>query len=176
MHTNTKHRYGFIDSPYIRSTAPAPPNPKIAPKRVATALFLQSQEPRRRTLKQLRLSPSAPEMLRSPANPKQIREKEDLRARKWRQMAIVRTLPDGSPEAGKGGGVEWDFPVKDPKLIRRTWKGIPDCWRGAAWHAFLTASSKARNIGQTDGELIAVYHVRGAPVSSILTPYLCYHL
>ncbi|TGZ81756.1 RabGAP/TBC [Ascodesmis nigricans] len=97
-------------------------------------------------------------MLRTPANPRLLREKEDLRARKWRQMAIRRTKPDGTPETGKGGGAEWDFPVKDPKLIRRTWKGIPDCWRGAAWHAFLTASSKARGIGQSDNTLASVYH------------------
>lgn len=154
-------RYGFIDSPYIRSSAPAPPDQKTAPKRVATALFLQSQDaPRRRALKHLRMSPSAPEMLLSPVNPHLLREKEDSRARKWRQMAKRKVADQGPPGSiGKGAGIEWDFDTKSPKLIRRTWKGIPDCWRGAAWHAFLSTSREQRGIGQPDCELRPIYHV-----------------
>lgn len=47
----------------------------------------------------------------------------------------------------------------DAKLISRTWKGIPDCWRAAAWHAFLTASAKRRGIGKSDTELVTIYTV-----------------
>jgi len=61
-------------------------------------------------------------------------------------------------QSGKGGGVEWNFATKDSKLISRTCKGIPDCWRGAAWHAFLTASAKTRGIGKTDVVLVNTYH------------------
>lgn len=105
-------------------------------------------------------------MLLSPANPQQLREKEDSRARKWRAMAKRKPINPQNPGAppgtantiGKGGGIEWNFDAKSPKLIRRTWKGIPDCWRGAAWHSFLNTSHEQRGIGQPDGELREIYH------------------
>ncbi|KAI5797704.1 rab-GTPase-TBC domain-containing protein [Geopyxis carbonaria] len=130
----------------------------MAPRRVATALFVQSQQPRKRALKHLRLSSSAPEMLQSPTHPKQIREKEDTRSRKWREMAVLKNMTERGIDNCRGGGVEWSFMVKDPKLISRTWKGIPDCWRGAAWHAFLTASAKTRGIGKPDTDLVTIYY------------------
>lgn len=151
--------YGFINPIYISSSAPTPSGAK-APKRVATALFAETtQEPRKRTLRRLRLSPSAPEMLRMPTNQKQLREKEDVRSRKWKAMAIPQT----KSESGKGRGIEWTFHTKDHRLIKRVWKGIPDCWRGAAWHAFMTASAKTRGVGQSDAELVTKYYVRNPP-------------
>jgi hypothetical protein len=151
-------RYGFINATYINSTAQTPENAKGTPKRVATTLFRASQEPRKRpALKTLRLSPSAPEMLKSPLPEMTVimRDKENTRSRKWKEMAVrsSRFAP------GTGTGMEWSFVTTDSKLISRTWKGIPDCWRGAAWHAFLSASAEARQIGKSDAELISIYNV-----------------
>lgn len=100
-------------------------------------------------------------MLRSPlpGASAALREKEHTRAKKWRDMAVVRKRSERGDEAGKGGGCEWAFVTRDPKLVSRTWKGIPDCWRAAAWHAFLTASAKRRGIGRGDAELIEIYAV-----------------
>lgn len=101
-------------------------------------------------------------MLRSPlpGASAALREKEHTRAKKWRDMAVVRKRSERGDEAGRGGGCEWAFVTRDPKLVSRTWKGIPDCWRAAAWHAFLTASAKRRGIGRGDAELIEIYAVR----------------
>ena len=81
-----------------------------------------------------------------------MRRKELEREEKWRKMAkVVR----GNKA---GGGMEFEFDTKSPKLISRTWKGIPDRWRATAWHAFLTASAKKRRDTQpTDAELMACF-------------------
>jgi hypothetical protein len=66
------------------------------------------------------------------------RRKEVEREEKWRKMA--RSSP-ASPSS-LGGGMTFTFDTTSPKLIERTWKGIPDKWRATAWHAFLSASAK----------------------------------
>jgi hypothetical protein len=53
--------------------------------------------------------------------------------------------------------MEFTFNINDPKLIERTWKGIPDKWRATAWHAFLSASAKKRKDSLSDEELIAAF-------------------
>ncbi|KAF8455264.1 rab-GTPase-TBC domain-containing protein [Kalaharituber pfeilii] len=108
-------------------------------------------------------------MLQSPAvwHKDEIKEKEVERAKKWKAMAMSMT--DGTKTSrwkrGKsaeklteGPGGQWKFATKDPKLISRTWKGIPDCWRAAAWHAFLTSSAEKRGNCLPDDELKAIYH------------------
>lgn len=45
------------------------------------------------------------------------------------------------------------------QLISRTWKGIPDCWRAAAWHAFLTSSAEKKGDCLSDEELRIIYQV-----------------
>ncbi|KAI9771984.1 MAG: hypothetical protein M1839_002577 [Geoglossum umbratile] len=82
----------------------------------------------------------------------EMRTREWKRAEKWRRMAkLVNT--------GKNGqGMEFDFDTKDPKLVSRTWKGIPDCWRATAWHAFLTASAKRRGGCLPDDEIVARFY------------------
>jgi hypothetical protein len=56
------------------------------------------------------------------------------------------------------GGMMFEFDVKDPKVISRTWKGIPDRWRATAWYAFLAASAKASKDCPTDEELVASFY------------------
>ncbi|KAF7506127.1 hypothetical protein GJ744_012191 [Endocarpon pusillum] len=81
-----------------------------------------------------------------------MRRKEIERDEKWRKMAkVVSKTPDG-------GGTRFEFDTHSPKLIERTWKGIPDRWRATAWHAFLSASAKKRKESLSDEELIAIFH------------------
>ena len=75
-------------------------------------------------------------------------ERED----KWRKMAKV------VKNTQLGGGMVFEFDTKSPKLIDRTWKGIPDRWRATAWHAFLSASAKKRKGSATDDELITIFN------------------
>ncbi|OTB04320.1 hypothetical protein M426DRAFT_58747 [Hypoxylon sp. CI-4A] len=79
--------------------------------------------------------------------------KETQRAEKWRRMAkIIKPGADGQ-------GMVFEFDLKHPKLVKRTWKGIPDCWRAAAWYSFLTSSAKASNEPfATDEQITADFH------------------
>lgn len=54
--------------------------------------------------------------------------------------------------------MEIEFDVKHPKLVERTWKGIPDRWRSAAWYSFLATSARNANSADTDQGLFANYH------------------
>lgn len=80
------------------------------------------------------------------------KKKEWEREDKWRKMARLTSKPKD------GSGMTFDFDVASPKLIERTWKGIPDRWRATAWHAFLSASAKKRNDCPTDEELIRTFN------------------
>ena len=81
-----------------------------------------------------------------------LKRKEWEREEKWRKMAqVVKRSPDG-------GGMVFEFDTRSPKLIERTWKGIPDRWRATAWHAFLTSSAKRRGGLPSDDELVAAFH------------------
>ena len=83
-----------------------------------------------------------------------MRRKEIEREEKWRKMArVVSKRPDG-------GGTQFDFDTRSPKLIERTWKGIPDRWRATAWHAFLSASAKKTHDSLSDEELIEIFNER----------------
>ena len=79
------------------------------------------------------------------------RRKEIERQEKWRKMAIPVTSDT------HGGGMDFKFDTSDPKLVERTWKGIPDKWRATAWHAFLSASAKKRKDSLSDEELVAAF-------------------
>ena len=80
------------------------------------------------------------------------KRKEWERAEKWRKMAKV------SKKGKDGEGMEFEFDARNPKLIERTWKGIPDRWRAAAWYSFLATS--ARNMGskEEDKDLFLEFH------------------
>lgn len=81
-----------------------------------------------------------------------LKQKEWERAEKWRKMArVVKKGKDGE-------GMEFEFDTKNPKLIDRTWKGIPDRWRGAAWYSFLATSAKADKDAPTEEHLLAEFH------------------
>ncbi|KAI8624053.1 rab-GTPase-TBC domain-containing protein [Xylariaceae sp. FL1651] len=83
----------------------------------------------------------------------ELKRKEAKRSEKWRKMAKV--VKPGS----EGQGTVFHFDMKHPKLVSRTWKGIPDCWRSAAWYSFLATSAKADLINYvTDEELKANFH------------------
>lgn len=79
------------------------------------------------------------------------RRKEIEREEKWRRMAIPASTNQ------HGGGMAFTFNINDPKLIERTWKGIPDKWRATAWHAFLSSSAKKRKDSLSDEDLIVAF-------------------
>ncbi|KAK4111235.1 RabGAP/TBC [Canariomyces notabilis] len=87
------------------------------------------------------------------------KRKEAERSEKWRKMATVVKAEKGAQSLGQaqGQGMSYEFDTKSTKLIERTWKGIPDCWRSAAWYSFLASSAKAWNSSETDERLIAEF-------------------
>ena len=88
-----------------------------------------------------------------------LKKKEWEREDKWRKMAKVTKSKDGR-------GMGFEFDTASPKVIERTWKGIPDSWRATAWHAFLSASAKKHKNSPSDEELIEVFNrlqVKGSP-------------
>ncbi|KUI67201.1 hypothetical protein VM1G_03400 [Cytospora mali] len=109
---------------------------------------------------------------------KAAQEKEVRRTEKWRRMAKIITRGiDGNGvkfavediakvKRGKEGeqvhfeilGMDIEFDTKNPKLVERAWKGIPDCWRASAWYSFLSASAKEANSNTTEEQLFAAFH------------------
>lgn len=86
-----------------------------------------------------------------PKTENRARIKENKREEKWRKMA--RLVSNQS-----GGGMIFEFDTNDPKLISRTWKGIPDRWRATAWYAFLSSNAKRVGNELADNELVHLYH------------------
>lgn len=80
-----------------------------------------------------------------------LKQKEWERAEKWRRMAKV------IKKGNDGEGMEFEFDPKNPKLVDRTWKGIPDCWRGAAWYSFLASSARADPSAPSEEQLVAEF-------------------
>ncbi|KPM45023.1 hypothetical protein AK830_g1562 [Neonectria ditissima] len=81
-----------------------------------------------------------------------MKKKEVERSEKWRRMA------KSVHRDGEGQGMGFEFDVHNPKLIERTWKGIPDRWRGAAWWSFLATSAKNNDDSATEEEIIIDFH------------------
>lgn len=87
-----------------------------------------------------------------------LKRKEAGRSEKWLRMAKI--------ERGGGGGTDYVFDPRHPKLVERTWKGIPDCWRAAAWYSFLASSARQSHGTEAadepplddDAALIAAFH------------------
>jgi hypothetical protein len=81
-----------------------------------------------------------------------MKKKESERTEKWRKMAkVVKTGKDGE-------GMQFEFDARNPKLIERTWKGIPDRWRAAAWHSFLSSSAKKRKDSRSDEDIVQAFN------------------
>lgn len=109
---------------------------------------------------------------------KAAQEKEVRRTEKWRRMAKIITKGTDANgvkfavediakvKRGKDGeqghfeiqGMDIEFDTKNPKLVERTWKGIPDCWRASAWYSFLSASAKDAKSNVTEEQLFADFH------------------
>ncbi|RKF65028.1 hypothetical protein OnM2_013001 [Erysiphe neolycopersici] len=79
-----------------------------------------------------------------------LKKKEWKRAEKWRKMAKI--IIPGSE------GMKYEFDTKSTKLIQRTWKGIPDRWRAAAWYSFLRSSSKKQINSISETDIINSFH------------------
>lgn len=87
------------------------------------------------------------------------------REQKWRKMgalsggAMTGAVP-GKPVQIKEASYKFD--VREPKLISRTWKGIPDSMRSQAWYSFLeTAAAQHKSSSgkeHIDEWLIARFH------------------
>ncbi|KAK7208886.1 hypothetical protein V2G26_016064 [Clonostachys chloroleuca] len=81
-----------------------------------------------------------------------LKRKEWERSEKWRKMA--KNVRKGA----RGEGTEFEFDVKNPKLIERTWKGIPDRWRAAAWWSFLASSAQNDTESPSEEDIIKAFH------------------
>ncbi|RKF80404.1 putative tbc domain-containing protein [Golovinomyces cichoracearum] len=81
-----------------------------------------------------------------------IKRKEWRRVEKWKKMAKIITPAPG------GEGMKFEFDAKSAKLAQRTWKGIPDRWRAAAWYSFLRTSAKNQNISTSESEIISCFY------------------
>ncbi|KAI1617225.1 rab-GTPase-TBC domain-containing protein [Exophiala viscosa] len=125
--------------------------------------------------KDRRLMDSAMDMLTLPRSARSVvedghvhiddaraRRKELEREEKWRKMA--REKPPATdpktrlPVVGGGSDTGYTFDTSSPKLIERTWKGIPDKWRATAWHSFLSTSASRRKDCLSDAQLVELFH------------------
>ncbi|KAJ5104139.1 hypothetical protein N7532_004668 [Penicillium argentinense] len=86
------------------------------------------------------------------ATARSMRRKEWEREDKWTKMAKP------TKKSRDGGGMTFEFDTQSNKLIERTWKGIPDRWRGTAWYSFLETSAKRHPDSPSEEELIEAFH------------------
>ncbi|QIW99793.1 hypothetical protein AMS68_005311 [Peltaster fructicola] len=149
-----------------RSSRSVPPQASIRPSSLHSAVSASpSVRSRRSTFRgrDRRITDAAGDMLTLPPGLADIAENQDdgqainlLRRREWARnekwQKMARPLKDSTQ--GTGGGMLFDFDVNDPKVISRTWKGIPDRWRATAWHSFLSASARRRGNYDNDKHLI----------------------
>ncbi|KAI0720033.1 RabGAP/TBC [Cerioporus squamosus] len=116
-------RYGFFTIPSHDRLVPIPAAPLHRPlAHIATAVTSGPASPS--------LLPRHPEY-RSPA-------KETSRIAKWGRMVVAASRDEG-------GNVDfWSIrPSKERKFRERIYKGIPDCWRSAAWEILMCRFSRA---------------------------------
>lgn len=167
----------------IRSLRSKPVTPENTPPRPMSSQSGYAGTPRRRGSSRIpvpgsknrRLMDSAMDMLTLPNSAQSVvenglvhidnaraRRKEIEREEKWRRMARAKPPAKdpktGLPLVGAGSESEYTFDTTSPKLIERTWKGIPDKWRATAWHSFLSASASRRQNSPSDADLIALFH------------------
>jgi hypothetical protein len=83
-----------------------------------------------------------------------MKRKEWERSEKWRRMAKV-VRKGGEAE---GEGMNFEFDTRNPKLVERTWKGIPDRWRAAAWWSFMTTSAREHGGMASEDKIVMEFH------------------
>ncbi|KAM4059110.1 rab-GTPase-TBC domain-containing protein [Hirsutella rhossiliensis] len=81
-----------------------------------------------------------------------LKRKEWERSEKWRRMAKLLKGAD------QGQGMEFEFDACNPKLIERTWKGIPDRWRAAAWWSFMASAAEEHDGSAAADDVAAAFH------------------
>lgn len=115
-------RYGFFVTPSHDRLILLPAAPLAKPLSRVTAASPQA--------------PASPPMLRAqPSAPAPV--KESRRTAKWGRMIVAQTRDEG------GNVDQWGIrPTKEHKLRERTFKGIPDCWRSAAWEILMNRFTK----------------------------------
>ncbi|KAM0408992.1 hypothetical protein ACHAPD_011154 [Fusarium lateritium] len=83
-----------------------------------------------------------------------MKRKEWERSEKWRRMAkVVRKGGEG-----EGEGMNFEFDTRNPKLVERTWKGIPDRWRAAAWWSFMATSAREHGGMASEDKIVMEFH------------------
>ncbi|OSD00814.1 RabGAP/TBC [Trametes coccinea BRFM310] len=115
-------RYGFFQTPSHDRLILLPAAPLQRPlSRISTANTSSSASP--------------PLLPKQPESPPPL--KELSRTAKWGRM-LVATSRD------EGGNIDmWGIkPSKERKLRERVYKGIPDCWRSAAWEVLMCRYSR----------------------------------
>lgn len=170
--------YGSMRSTHSKQSAA-----DQTPPRPSSSQSAYARTPRRSTSSRIpvpgsknrRLMDSAMDMLTLPNSAQSVvenghihidnaraRRKEVEREEKWRRMARVtppaKDPKTGKPVVGAGSESEYTFDTTSPKLIERTWKGIPDKWRATAWHSFLSKSAARRKNCLSDSQLIHLFH------------------
>ncbi|KAK9460744.1 rab-GTPase-TBC domain-containing protein [Lipomyces oligophaga] len=83
----------------------------------------------------------------TPSRPLSV-ERETRRQAKWQAMAKAESTSPGS--------TVYSFQI-DNTLISRTYKGIPDAWRSAAWYSSITYSARKEKNFVTDEQLLSRY-------------------
>jgi len=115
--------------------------------------------------KERRWMDEASDMLTLPPGLADLAAKEEggkgslaMKKKEWQREEKWRTMGKASQRSTKGGGMQFDFDPKDPKVISRAWKGIPDRWRASAWYSFLAASAKKHRASEDEDELVDAFH------------------
>lgn len=117
------HSYGFFVTPSHDRLLLVPATPLLKP------LIRTTEAPKGVPAVPSTLN-SQPPVLRPP--------KETTRTLKWSRMLEARSRDQG------GNVEEWGVrPSKEGKLRERTYKGIPDCWRSAAWELLMNRFTKS---------------------------------
>ncbi|KAF2088677.1 RabGAP/TBC [Saccharata proteae CBS 121410] len=145
--------------------------PPESVRSVQTNGSVRSQNPLRHAANRLphnrdrRLMDEASDMLTLPPGLADIaEEKEDGRnaemtkRKEWRREEKWRRMAHQVGTTNVVGGMTFEFDTKNPKLIERTWKGIPDKWRSTAWYAFLAVSAQNVPGLSSEEELIEAFY------------------
>ncbi|TBU40021.1 rab-GTPase-TBC domain-containing protein [Dichomitus squalens] len=115
-------RYGFFNTPSHDRLIAMPAAPFSKPLARTSAAVING--------------PASPPLLpHQPDSPPPV--KEGSRTAKWGRMLVAASRDEG-------GNIDfWGIkPSKEPKFRERVYKGIPDCWRSAAWEVLMCRFSR----------------------------------